>query len=164
MTTIAWDGVTLAADRQVTTHRGFRIPPGSGMTKIFRHSDYLIGFAGIVEHWERYRRHALTRSLAQILEDNLPPEARLEESQFDVLIIGFDSQVYTDTGGLIVPSTANFTAIGSGAECAIGALAAGARAERAVAIAARYDTQTGEAIDLLRLPPLKSKPKRKITI
>ena len=164
MTTIAWDGVTLAADRQITTHDGYRIAPGWGMTKIFQHSDYLIGFAGIVEHWERYRRHAQTLSLAQVLEENLPPEARLEESQFDVLIIGFDSQVYTDLSGLIVPSTADAIAIGSGAEYALGALAAGASAARAVAIAARFSTFTGEATDLLCLPTPKPRPKKVIKV
>jgi ATP-dependent HslUV protease subunit HslV len=58
--------------------------------------------------------------------------------------------VYVGSDGLMTQEGCEFYALGSGSRIAYGALAAGASAEEAVRIAARYDTSTGGEVVVLR--------------
>ena len=59
--------------------------------------------------------------------------------------------VLVDDRFLEHPITLPFFAIGSGADYAIGAMAAGVFPDRAVQIAAQYDPKTGGGVDVVKL-------------
>jgi ATP-dependent HslUV protease subunit HslV len=142
MTTVAWDGTTLAAD-SLSTANGLRETMGA---KIWRVGPLLVGAAG---------SRALCLRFREWVADGLDGESPFHG---------------TDEGnGLVVPPTgqplawgehgcwtcpADIYALGTGYQLAMGAMAAGATAEQAVEIAARFDTHTGGPITVLhRNPP-----------
>ena len=141
MTTIAWDGQTLAADRQCSYHC---MPK----TKIFRLSDgSLIGFSGNAATGLEVRDWLNGGGEKPIFDS---------ENNTDYLRIIQDGSI-TKCYNLRAPLPVllPYFAIGSGSDYALGALAAGATSEQAVEIATRFDENTGGGIDTLRLgsPP-----------
>lgn len=82
------------------------------------------------------------------------PSALLEhDSAFTALIIHNQTgQVYELDNGYLVPIHADYTAIGSGALLALGAMAHGASAKEAVEAAAIHDKNTGGPVTCLSFP------------
>lgn len=135
MTTIAYRSGTLAADTLIAYHA---ITNGS-REKIERCGDYLVAMAGatwirtILEDWVRAG-----------CDPNEVPEQLLDnESKFAALIVDSDGLAHEFDSGYLVPVHADYTAIGSGALLAMGAMAHGASAEQAVMVAAKHDKATG---------------------
>lgn len=133
MTTIAWDGKTLAADSQATSGT-----LRSRVVKIVRSpSGFLCAGAGefsAIIPWLRWVEHGLV------------PEDQPEHlgSKATVIIVDPRGKAYTLEGTPIrVPVRDKFWAIGTGAELAIGAMAMGADAAQAVKVAAKFDVHTG---------------------
>ncbi|KAF1711074.1 hypothetical protein CSC70_03875 [Pseudoxanthomonas kalamensis DSM 18571] len=131
MTTIVWDGKTLAADRQMagymTTCKIFPIPNG-----------YLAG-AGTM--------HQLIEVAAWMQEGkDKPALPESEDSEF-IVIRGDEAFWLTWPYLREVRIREPFAVIGSGAQFAIGALAMGSDAKTAVKIAAQFDPETGGGID-----------------
>lgn len=139
MTTVAWDGRMLAADRRSS----WGGTPVQIDTKIIRarHPSgrvLLVGCCGITEEC-----HAIREWL---LGNREQPEVT------DVRIMGVDETGHVWVGskpGFWAPIGRRPWAIGSGADYALGAMAAGKSARDAVLIAATLDTSTGDGVTTL---------------
>lgn len=139
MTTIAWDGRTIAADR--------RLGGWQTANKLFRLRDGTI-FAGAG------RMDDVAEVLAWLQGGRKPddkPEIEPDDSEF--FIVQPDGKAYWLTTPFLrsVKIEDQFYAIGSGAEFAIGAMRAGVSAKRAVEIACTCDPQTGKGVVVMRL-------------
>ena len=135
MTCIAWDGKLLAADKLVIS--GYK---RASFTKIRRIGDALVGFAG---------NTILTNAMFSWIEigenPDKFPEAQRDKDNFTAgMKITLDGQIYLyENAPIPWLNERKIWAIGSGAEIAIGAMAAGASAEDAVKIACEWCYLTG---------------------
>ena len=124
MTTLAYDGRTLAGDRQLTLG-GTPMP----MTKIFQLGSELIGLCGSVQESLQFLKW---------YQDGKDPETKpkLDEGFSALVITPGRILRYEDH---LMPWQVNlpFWAAGSGADYALGAMAAGKNASEAVEIASR---------------------------
>jgi hypothetical protein len=140
VTTIAWDGRTIAADR--------RTAKGMSVGKLFRLKDGSIvagaGFHDQVVEIVAWIKGGCRESKRPALPDSDPESS-------DLLIACPDGTAYWLTWPYLrrVKVIEGFAAVGSGAEYAIGALEMGASAAQAVEIAARHDDATGNGVDVL---------------
>lgn len=143
MTIIAWDGTTLAADKQVTNCYNAKT-----VTKIFRIPQGLVGFAG-----NGYHAQALLRwlTLGAIAEGW--PE-KMGEDSADMLFITNDREIcfYSgDNGPYYTVYEDKFVAMGSGRDYALAAMHLGHDAVTAVEVAIALDTCCGMGVDTLQL-------------
>lgn len=141
MTTIAWDGRTLAADTQ-STWRGVR---DGHATKIARRGRIFAGSAG---------NAVICRRLLDWFRAGMighpPPAGHKDADSWSTLcIFGLGDLVvtYGPDGWEAVRS--GTYALGSGCDFAAGALSAGCDARRAVEIAMLHDTSSGGEITVL---------------
>jgi hypothetical protein len=142
MTTIAWDGRTLAADKQ-STSGGTPTPT----TKIFEAISpdgerWIYGCSG---------QSAMCQEFTRRLNAGLP---MTDMTDFDVLAVDPAGGVWWASHNLVWSrmQVKNW-AMGSGADYALGAMAAGASAAAAIDIAMRLDVNTGIGVDALELHP-----------
>lgn len=141
MTTIAWDGKTLAADKQ-TTHGG----TPSLTTKVYEAISpegkrWIYACSGRTDECQEFtRRVSAGREMPAF-------------SDINVLAIDHHGQVWMFHGTFWERKHVQQWAAGSGADYALGAMAAGADARRAVEIASTLDINTGidGGIDVLTL-------------
>ncbi len=146
MTTLAWDGVTLAADKQCTT--GYML---TRVTKIysaqwFDGRDCLIGMTGDLGFCTAFKQ-------ALVNGDAMPKPADydLDKKAPIGMCITRDGTPHTITPqGNLVAFDEVYFAMGSGCEAAWGALEAGATAKNAVKIAIKRTEGSGFEIDELR--------------
>jgi ATP-dependent protease HslVU (ClpYQ) peptidase subunit len=144
MTTVAWDGKTLAADSQSTTGtvRGTA-------AKIAKSKDgFLVAGSGehsVVKMWINW-------VLAGMPPDQQPTSAA--ESSILVVDPRGRATVFYDIP-VAQPLPRKQWALGSGSDIALGAMAMGADARTAVKVAARFDVYTGGKIVVLT-PGVKS--------
>lgn len=137
MTTVAFDGKSLAADRLMGGRHT--------VSKIFPISDtaYLAGagdYCQIVE-------------VAEWLKAGAPQDAKPEvDGDSDFLLIEKGRPHWLTVPYLRkVRINEKFAALGSGALCALGAMAAGANARQAVAIAITYDQNSGKGVEVVEI-------------
>lgn len=140
MTTVAWDGKTLAADSQMTSG-AIR----SRAVKIVRSPNgFLAAGAGewnSIVPWLRW------------VEGGMIPEEQPDSlhAKSHVIIIDPKGKAFTFEGSTTrLPLLDKFWALGSGTELALGAMAMGADARTAVKVAAKFDVYTGGRIVVLR--------------
>jgi ATP-dependent protease HslVU (ClpYQ) peptidase subunit len=148
MTTISYRNGIIAADSQLsgshirTAYKKIYQLPNGGAFAIASSSSF-VG-AEIVD-WLTSR--CSLRSKPNLVDTN--PDHRTT-----VLIVDMDRRVYLmdERCGPWVEILGEFVAIGSGSGIAIGAMAAGASAVEAVAIAAKYDENTGLPVEQYVIP------------
>lgn len=139
MTTIAWDGKTLAGDRQ--TNMG-KTP--IARTKVYAHTeckgqiDYLIGCSGITADCQAFILWYINGQGKRPAFDDLSAI---------VIRPGGSIAHYAESENVHDMGVLPYWAIGSGADFALGALAYGATAEEAIEIATKLDIYTGLGID-----------------
>ena len=147
MTTAAWDGKTMAADRQSTTggmrHQSpqAKIHQGTyhGMPALFAGAGTVVYSASMIE-W-----------LLLGMPDERKPEMPESPDSFTVFV-ATEAGVFLYVDSLRpIPLGQIKWAIGSGGEYAFGAMDAGASAKRAVEIACDRDTNSGMGVDVLTL-------------
>lgn len=140
MTTIAWDGKVLAADRQQTSG-----DMRTKATKIFRlDNKTVVAICGtlscglLLVEW--YKAGAKAEAWPTFQQDDLwsrlivaTPKGIVEYEQLPVPL----------------PILEPFMAFGSGRAYALGAMAAGCGAREAVKIASKFDTFTGLGVDAI---------------
>lgn len=148
MTVVAWDGKTLAADKQSTSNGLKR-----KLTKIYKlPNGHLVGATGgsldCKKYVEWYEKVCDTTDDSTVYiptwsGDNTPW----------LMVVTPWKGVYMYTGGdaFIDYSENDIFAIGSGAEYALGAMRAGATAEEAVLIASEFDNGCGMGVDTITL-------------
>lgn len=139
MTTIAWDGRTLAADTLVSAN-GLR---DARSTKIWRRGRVLFGATGSSPLAERFRSWVIAGM------DGKDPYHGADDG--NGLIVTRDSAVCFGPDGPWSVRRELFYALGSGYPIAMGAMSAGADARRAVEIAIEHDTKSGGPITVLTL-------------
>ena len=135
MTTIAYRDGVLAAD-SLATCNGMRDGYGA---KIWRVGRLLVGGAGSRAECLKFRDWVVAGM-----------KGRPDIAETNAIVVSPEHVVCWSEKGCW-PVAEPFYAIGSGYEIAIGAMAVGADAERAVHIAAQYDTRTGGDVITLRL-------------
>lgn len=140
MTTVAWDGETIAADRLCGSHyevgKLFRLKDGS-----------VIGGAGTYDQ---------IVEVVAWLNAGAKPEAKPklpEEDGSDLLLVTPKGVAFWLTWPFLrrVQINEPFAAVGSGGEFALGAMAMGAKARRAVQVAMRFDPHTGKGINVIKV-------------
>jgi ATP-dependent protease HslVU (ClpYQ) peptidase subunit len=142
MTTIAWDGHTLAADRQSTwggtptrTRKIFRAINDDGREVIY-------GCAGLTHECSAYTRWIN----GEIAQPNF--------TEISIMSIDRRGRIWHTNQTMIwTQIKAKHWAIGAGCDYALGAMAAGKSAFDAVKIASMLDVTTGGGVDVLRLLP-----------
>lgn len=139
MTTIAFDGKTMACDTRVTCGSSYY----STDTKIYENDDYVIGVAG-------------DAGVGTMLIDcPYILQARHYDFDFEALVFAKDTRKLYKVAfykswdcalSLVVPIVDGFAAAGSGADFALAAMGCGRSAQGAVAIASNFDLNTGGKI------------------
>jgi ATP-dependent protease HslVU (ClpYQ) peptidase subunit len=143
MTVIAWDGRTLAADKQSTSHGMKRTT-----TKIYRVDDGLLALTGDGGHanalliWFRGQRDRAAW-----------PRAATEDCAGHVIHFSETGVVIYNGAGCGVGESVEdaFIAFGSGRDYAMAAMHLGCDARRAVEVACVFETSCGMGIDVLTL-------------
>ena len=145
MTVIAWDGKTLAADKQCTNGSTCIL-----VTKIFRVGNDLIGITGNLSvgmemiNW--FKDGALI--------DKFPESNRPEDRGCSLMLVKQNGEVWKyESSPYPYKVEGSFTAFGGGEESALVAMHLGATAEEAVRVTSIYNNGCGLGIDTLELLP-----------
>jgi len=144
MTVIAWDGTTLAADKQCT-HSGYP----HIVTKIFRVPDGIVGLCGDSAHCME-----LLKWFQEGRQRSAWPKPVNADDYANALFITSQSEIhyYGGTGGgQYAIYEERFTAAGCGRDYALAALYLGKDARAAVEVACALDIHCGQGIDTLTL-------------
>lgn len=143
MTVICWDGVTLASDRQLTLDGDLK-----GLTRKLARSrnGTVCGASGDA---------GLCVEAVNWVLGGMKPDARPagdKDGSFDLIVVLPDGTALLalDNRCTMEPLPRKQWAIGSGAQIALGAMAMGADAERAVQIASGLTASCGGGVDALR--------------
>ncbi|HWU70789.1 MAG TPA: hypothetical protein VN017_05495 [Pseudoxanthomonas sp.] len=139
MTTVAWDGKSLAADTQSTTGT-----ISGRAVKIARNANgFLVAGSGslaVVRHWINW-------VLAGLPAEGQPEV--IDESTVLIIDPRGRARLFTDIP-VSQPLPRRKWAIGSGSDVALGAMAMGADARTAVKVASQFDVYTGGRVIVLR--------------
>lgn len=151
MTTIAFDGETIAADSLITSHgnnvgEAGKIAINSNNTEIYAFAGDIATFPAWIKWWQG----------SQDPKDIpvIPADSRCvliivnEEGIFEV----DSSAPYKTECGIKIHDGRTVYAAGSGQDLALGALFVGAKAASAVDAAKHFDTGTGGSINVVTLP------------
>ena len=151
MTTIAWDGTTLAADR-MAVHGG----TNRMVRKLFDCGDYWYAGAGNFD--EVYRVADWLRGGANAKAPVVVDEACIA----GIAVRKSDAAAYVLEGKNIVMTEVRRApeSTGSGHQYARAAMHLGKTASQAVVFASRFDVYTGMGVDSVRIVPRRS-PRRK---
>lgn len=133
MTTIAWRGLTMAADTQLN-HQGIK----NHGTKIHRTDNAIIGVAG------DYMAAMVFVDWYENRESRRPDLGH--EDGFEALVLTAEGVEYWTANLRPTPITSDYYAIGSGSHLALGAMFMGATPAQAVEVAANFDLHTGGSI------------------
>lgn len=158
------NGFILAADSQVTS--GDTPYRHSVMQKISRVGDLWIAGAGdaaicdIIQHmWTPPKLPKEMSDAYNLMVKEIVPSMRwaveksgvkLEKDDDFEFIVGIGNKLFVVSGWVVMASEAGIYGIGTGAPYGIGALAAGAKIEKAIAIASKYDINTGGRTQIVR--------------
>lgn len=141
MTTIAWDGTSLAADRRAVNANLSRT-----VTKIRRLHNNLVAYAGNASLGEEmvnwFRNGANAADF---------PAAQRDKEDWTVLVVVQPGGVVTVYERSPHPITFHdpFYAAGSGRDFALAAMRCGRTATKAVELASAFDIYTGNGVDTL---------------
>lgn len=141
MSIIVWDGKSLAADKQ-STHVGLR----STVSKIRRlQSGEVVAWCG-TNDGGLLMAHLYERG--QLIEKW--PEFQKDKDDFVMFIVASHAGlVFYERNPIAQRYEQQYAAFGSGRDYAMGALAMGADARRAVEVACQFDNGCGCGIDVL---------------
>lgn len=142
MTTVAWDGKTMAADSLATDNWGMKEVVSN---KIIVGQDFLLGCAG--EHGKIMRwfkaigpdvsaKYLLNAGYANYDSRDNDPN----------LLLVCERGAFRHVGGVFMPISRGFHAVGSGRDYALMAMRLGKTAAEAVALAMEFDNGTGGEI------------------
>lgn len=147
MTTVAYDGKTLAADKMSTTNGRPHLSVHEKIRRINYHGQAaLAAGAGTIVY-----SHTVIEWLNRGAPSDDKPDLPGPDDSFTVMVVT-EGGVFIYTDSLVPVPVGNIPwALGSGSEYALGAMAAGASAKRAVEIACTLDVSSGMGVDVLTL-------------
>lgn len=144
MTTVAWDGKTIAADRQATGGGGLR----RELAKLYRSRLYIFGGVGqlddVMSIAEWFRLHDANSEKAPTLSEGGTNGIAVDTRSGKAFIV-------EGAKPRLSPILESFHASGSGRDFAISAMAFGKNAREAVLFASRFDVFTGGKVDVVHL-------------
>lgn len=146
MTTIAWDGNMLAADRRVSFGQGRM----GEITKIARRESdgALIGSSGATALCQALERWFLAGEVGD------PPKLDVDKDNAAAgFIVRPDGAIDDVSSSGIARIESKLYARGAGADYALGAMSMGADAGRDVEVASEWDNGTGDGVNTLLLRP-----------
>lgn len=135
MTTIAWDGTTLASDWRVTA--------GSSTSNVFKiqkvsKSEWLAGAGNIVS----------VQKLMDYMRDKSPDKVKPSVKGCHFMLLDtLEGKCYYMDSKLVKVECRGKWSVGSGADYARGAMEAGKTAVEAIVITSRLDAYTGGGVD-----------------
>jgi hypothetical protein len=144
MTTLVWDGKTLAADRQANivglrrqVCKLVKLPNNGG----------LIGFSGDFDFAQDMRNWLHNGAEPK----DFPEEQKTNEGMVNTLWIPSPDKIFVfERSPYPIDFSANkVICMGTGRDFAYGALEMGADAVKAVEVACKYDTNSGMGVDIL---------------
>lgn len=141
MTVIAWDGTTLAADKQMTGGGGIK----RTVRKIYRHGGMLIGITGNVD----VALEMLEWFKAAAKPADFPAKARDDVST--LVVISRDGVRSYNGSPYALMLEDKKVAFGSGRDFAETAMFLGCDARRAVEVTCHFQSDCGNGIDTLTL-------------
>lgn len=143
MTVIAWDGKTLAADKQCT-NAGYP----TKVVKIFRVQGGIVGFAGNASH-----AHALLKWFEEGRDQNKWPKSQSDTAADAIFVDDTGKAFLYDglNGPFAQPVYDKFAALGCGRDFALAAMFLGKGAFDAVQVACALDIHCGKGIDILEV-------------
>lgn len=142
MTTVAFRNGVMASDRESNLH-------GAEVDKVFcGEGGILYGIAGVLSKCRKVVDWLISQNTAFPSD---PPDVGSDED-WNVLVAYPDGSLFLYDWHLYpLQMKAPFLAIGSGSGYAMGAMAAGASAKKAVEIASQFDSYTGSVVDTFKL-------------
>ena len=144
MTTIAYRSGVLAADTLIA----YTSITNGNRDKISQCGEFTVALAG-----PAWLREPLEDWCRRGCSGPIPDDLANNDGQFSALIVrNATGEVYEYDSGYLLPVLADYTAIGSGALLALGAMAYGATALEAVKSAACHDKNTGGPVTSLSFP------------
>ena len=141
MTTVAWDGKTMATDTLATDSWGMREEQPE---KVLRGDDYLVGCAGEYGQIMAWWRGA-PRSFEALLREGYSPYSK-DSNDPALVLVGPEGHPYRHVAGSFLRCSRAFHAVGSGRDYALAAMRLGQTAAQAVALAAEFDNNTGSRV------------------
>lgn len=144
MTTIAWDGTTLAVDRQWTSD-GLK---ETGSKLLVEH----VGGRRVAMTYTGTLRHCLhlVRWYREGADPDKWPKEAGDAATLVVLAADGKPAEYAGAYGYPLQAEDGVQAWGSGAKYALGAMYCGKSAKLAVEVAAHFDTHTGRGVETVR--------------
>lgn len=144
MTTIAWDGKTLAGDKQTTD-----VDMRMRTTKVVRIGNLLVGGSG-----NAGRIRAMHEWIANGRKPEALPSFQNSDSDSVKLLVVDQGQLFMyDVGHCPIPIENPFYAVGSGRDFAMAAMHLGLSAADAVKVSAAFDVGTSPEVDVITADP-----------
>lgn len=141
MTTIAYKDNVIAADKQLTFNNNWSC---ATTTKIAKRGKLLAGAAGSTAQCQLFLKWFLDGCKGS------QPEKLGDDFKMEAFIVLPDNRIAFFDAESVFECEADFFAIGSGEQFAIGAMEAGANAIGAIYIASKFDLGTSRSMDILR--------------
>jgi len=146
MTTIAWDGVRLAADPRMVSNYSAVTDNYNKLAEVeYKKKIYHVGFAGSMGQAQKFINHLMTKGFNFID----PPEVDDMEA---LLIIDKEVYNYEGSSNSYIYLGKEPCAIGSGADIALAGLRMGLNSEEAVLLASTVDLATNNNVKTLVYP------------
>ena len=147
MTTIAFDGMVLAADTLGVDHYGLR----STIHKIINGPVWVAGFAGShgkMIKWQNATRHM---GIDEVLAYGYPTFEKEVDDPAIMVIERASGLIWRHTDGVLTAHHNKQFAIGSGRDYALMAMHMGLSSKRAIIEVSKFDVYTNDMIDELEL-------------
>ncbi len=142
MTTIAFDGKTLAADSLAVDGNGLM----HYVEKIKRGDGFFCGAAGPSHAIKKWWIGSKDKPLAEVLQRGMPDNESSTDDVIQVMLVTLTGEIFYTVGQFFEKNTRQFLAIGSGRDFAMSAMYLGESATSAIEVAKVFDHGTGGAV------------------
>jgi hypothetical protein len=149
MTTIAFDGKTIAADTLHEDNYGLF----DHASKLYFGKDFVVGGAGMQHHMLKWWKQVKSMTFDEVIDHGYPDYEKGEVDPAILLVQLGTSQAFKHAGGFFVPVGRAFHAVGSGRDFALAAMFLGKTAKEAVMLSAEFDNGTGGLVETVEVRP-----------
>lgn len=147
MTTIAFDGSTIAADTMNRDGHGLK----DYASKLMIGNNLIVGGAGESHKIRAWWNKVKTMTVSEIIEHGYPDFNPQYNDQAIMLVDTVTLKCYKLAGSMFQLCSRGFHAVGSGRDYALAALHMGQSAPQAVQVAMEFDAGTGGEIEVVKL-------------
>lgn len=147
MTTVAYDGTTMVADKLAVDSWGLT----EVATKIYYNDHVMIGGAGEGGQILQWINNVLKPEVTtdDLLKVGYAPYVKDSNDPSLLLVDRRSGDAYRHAGGWFIPVSRKFHAVGSGRDYALAAMHLGLTAKDAVLVAAQFDNNTGNELQIV---------------